>query len=114
MLCAPDALLILVAFFFLLLAAAAQIYIPTYTGRILDKLSETFNGDDDTSHKSMKDVPGFMQNVRKLIAASILGGVFSGVRGSVFTIVGARANVRLRLQLLDSLLVQGRICPVRM
>jgi hypothetical protein len=110
MLCAPDTLLILAAFFFLLLAAAAQIYIPTYTGRILDKLTETFAGDDDdTSHKSMKDVPGFMENVRKLIAASILGGVFSGVRGSIFTIVGARTNVRLRLQLMDSLLVQGKI-----
>ena len=109
LLCVPDAPLILAAFFFLLLAAAAQIYIPTYMGRILDKLSETFDGDDDTSHKSMKDVPGFMENVRKLIAASILGGVFSGVRGSIFTIVGARANVRLRLQLMDALLVQGMI-----
>lgn len=108
MICAPDAPLILVAFVFLLLAAAAQIYIPKYTGAILDKLAETFTGDDDdATHKSMKDVPGFMSNVRKLIAASILGGVFSGIRGSIFTIVGGRANVRLRLHLMDSLLVQG-------
>jgi len=111
MLCLPDAPLIMAAFLFLLLAAATQIFIPTYTGRILDKLSETFDGDnDDSSHKSMKDVPGFMENVRKLIMASILGGILSGIRGSIFTLVGARANVRLRLQLMDSLLVQGRLC----
>jgi hypothetical protein len=108
MICAPDVPLILTAFVFLLLAAAAQIYIPKYTGAILDKLAETFNGDDDDgAHKSMKDVPGFMSNVRKLIAASILGGVFSGIRGSIFTVVGGRANVRLRMHLMDSLLVQG-------
>jgi hypothetical protein len=108
MICLPDVPLILVAFVFLLLAAAAQIYIPKYTGAILDKLAETFNGDDDDgAHKSMKDVPGFMSNVRKLIAASILGGVFSGIRGSIFTVVGGRANVRLRMHLMDSLLVQG-------
>ncbi len=108
MLCAPDGWLILVAFVFLLLAAAAQIYIPKYTGAILDKLAETFTGDDDdASHKSMKDVPGFMSNVRKLIAASILGGVFSGIRGSIFTVVGGRVNVRLRLHLMDSLMIQG-------
>jgi len=107
MICAPDAPLIMVAFLFLILAAAAQIYIPKYTGAILDKLAETFAGDDDASHKSIADVPGFMSNVRKLIAASILGGVFSGIRGSIFTVVGGRANVRLRLRLMDALLVQG-------
>jgi hypothetical protein len=111
MLCAPDAPLILVAFIFLLLAAAAQIYIPKYTGAILDKLAETFTGsdDDNATHKSMKDVPGFMSNVRKLIAASVLGGVFAGIRGSIFTVVGGRVNVRMRLRLMDSLLVQGTV-----
>lgn len=110
-LCAPDAPLICIAFIFLLLAAAAQIYIPRFTGDILDKLTETFTGDDDDDdggHKSMSDVPGFMSNVRKLIAASILGGVFSGIRGSIFTAVGGRVVVRLRMMLMDSIMVQGR------
>jgi hypothetical protein len=87
-LCAPDSSLILIAFIFLLLAAAAQICIPKFTGAILDALADTFSGtDDDDGHKSMSDVPGFMSNVKKLIVASILGGVFSGVRGSIFTVV---------------------------
>jgi hypothetical protein len=108
LLCKPDMLLICTAFVFLLLAAAAQIYIPKYTGAILDALAETFvtDDDDDGHRKSMDSVPGFMANVKKLILASIFGGVFSGLRGSIFTVVGGRVNVRLRTRLMDSLLIQ--------
>ena len=107
-LCKPDLHLILAAFVFLLLAAGAQIYIPKCTGLILDGLSHEFSGDttDADRHKKMSDVPGFVENVKLLIIFSILGGVFSGLRGSIFTVVGGRANVRLRSKLMDSLLVQ--------
>ncbi|KAL3944004.1 MAG: hypothetical protein SGBAC_001914 [Bacillariaceae sp.] len=107
-LCKPDLHLILAAFVFLLLAAGAQIYIPKCTGLILDGLAHEFSGDttDADRHKKMSDVPGFTENVKLLIIFSILGGVFSGLRGSVFTVVGGRANVRLRTKLMDSLLVQ--------
>ena len=109
LLCKQDLYLIFIAFLFLLLAAAAQIYIPKYTGAILDALAQTFAGDDDDNddgHQSMDDVPGFSSNVKKLIIASILGGVFAGIRGSIFSVVGGRVNVRLRMKLMDSLLVQ--------
>jgi hypothetical protein len=86
-LCTPDSHLLGFAFIFLLLAAAAQVYIPKFTGNILDALAEAFSGKGDHRHESMKDVPHFMSNVRLLIVASILGGVFSGLRGSVFTVV---------------------------
>jgi hypothetical protein len=33
--------------------------------------------------------------VELLVVASILGGVFSGVGGSIFTVVGGRVKVRL-------------------
>lgn len=107
-LCKPDLHLILAAFVFLLLAAAAQVYIPKCTGMILDGLTHEFAGDttDADRHKKMSDVPGFIENVKKLIVASILGGLFAGFRGSIFTVVGGRANVRLRMKLMDSLLVQ--------
>ena len=106
--CFPDIHLIMVAFVFLLLAAIAQVYIPRYLGNILDALSEAFTDvDDDTAHrKSMFDIPGFMSNVRLLVLASVLAGVFSGVRGSCFSVVGGRVNVRLRVQLMDALLSQ--------
>jgi hypothetical protein len=101
-LCAPDAPLIGIAFIFLLLAAAAQIYIPKFTGAILDALATTFSGSDDDD-KTISDVPGFMLNVKLLIVASILGGVFSGLRGSIFTVVSL-VTVPLMLSILKELL----------
>ena len=87
------------AFVFLLLAAMAQIYIPRFTGNILDALTETYQDEDDDANRTpIWDVPGFVSNVQKLIVASILCGVFSGVRGSIFTVVGGRVNVRLACQ----------------
>lgn len=108
-LCVPDLHWIGLAFVFLLLAALAQIYIPKFTGNILDALTETFQDrdDDDNSNRTpIWDVPGFVSNVEKLVVASILCGVFSGIRGSIFTVVGGRVNVRLRVKLMDALLCQ--------
>ncbi len=114
--CYPDLHFFLMAFVFLILAAIAQVYIPVYTGKMLDAIATYTKGDNDNNdqvtvddnqnHGNIWDVPGFLPNMKKLIVASILGGVFSGVRGSIFTVVGARVNVRLRTLLMDSLLAQ--------
>jgi len=107
--CYPDMFLIMMAFAFLLLAAVAQVYIPRFTGNILDALEHTYSGDNNKNtddDESIWDIPKFLLNVRRLVVASILGGVFSGARGSIFTVIGGRANVRLRVQLMDSLLSQ--------
>lgn len=107
-LCYPDLHMIAVAFIFLLLAAIAQVYIPRFLGNILDALAEAFSDADDDAarHQSMFDVPGFISNVKLLVIASVLAGVFAGIRGSIFTVVGGRVNVRLRVQLMDALLSQ--------
>jgi len=106
--CAPDLPLLFCAFIFLILAAISEVCIPRFLGKILDSLTETFTGaDDDATHEmSMFDVPGFMENVRLLLIASIAAGVFSGLRAAIFTIAGGRVNVRLRIQLMDALLSQ--------
>lgn len=66
--CYPDIPYICVAFLFLLLAAVAQVYIPRFTGQILDSLTKTFSPDnnDDGSGRSIFDVPGFVSGVKKL------------------------------------------------
>jgi hypothetical protein len=86
MMCYPDACMIVAAFVFLLLAAIAQVLIPKYLGNILDALAAAFGNPDDHSnrHISMWDVPHFMSNVKLLVIASILAGVFAGLRGSIF------------------------------
>ena len=64
--CYPDIHYISVAFVFLLLAAVAQVYIPRFTGKILDALATAFSGDDDGVKPSIFDVPGFIINVKLL------------------------------------------------
>lgn len=102
----PDAHLIFLAFAFLLLAAAAQVYIPKYTGNVLDSLVNAHSNDSKQRGHDIWDIPGFMPNIEKLVVASILAGLFAGIRGSIFTVVGGRVNVRMRLVLMDSLLCQ--------
>lgn len=100
--CADDLYYFAFAFVFLILAAIAQVLIPRYTGNMLDSIATYSDGDKG----DIWSVPGFLSNMKKLIISSILGGVFSGMRGSIFTLVGGRVNVRLRTLLMDSLLAQ--------
>jgi hypothetical protein len=89
--CYPDIHLILLAFLFLVAAAIAQVYIPRFTGNILDELVKTSAEDDDDS--SIWKLPGFMINVELLVVASILGGIFSGLRGAIFTQVSTSTGL---------------------
>jgi ATP-binding cassette subfamily B (MDR/TAP) protein 9 len=62
---------------------------------------------DDNPHSGgVAHIPGFLRNIQLLLIVSILGGLCSGVRGAIFTMVGARVNTRLRIRLMDSLLSQ--------
>lgn len=90
MMCYQDGCMIIAAFVFLLLAAIAQVLIPKYLGNILDALAEAFGKHDEANrHISMWDVPGFMTNVKLLVVASILAGVFAGLRGSIFVSISS-------------------------
>ena len=94
--CYPDLHLILFAFLNLTLAAVAQVYIPHFTGKILDSLGADSTDGKDVFDGDIWDVPGFKENVRYLAVAAVACGFFSGARGSVFTVVGGRVNARLR------------------
>jgi len=61
--CAPDTHLIIFAFFNLTLAAIAQVYIPHFTGKILDALGAD-GGEDGIPEGDVWDVPGFSENVK--------------------------------------------------
>ena len=101
--CIDDLHYFALAFVFLIAAAVFQVLIPRYTGNMLDAIA-TYSS--DANNGDIWSVPGFLTNMKNLIIASILGGVFSGMRGSIFTVVGGRVNVRLRTLLMDSLLSQ--------
>lgn len=104
-LCMPDLHLVLGAFLFMVLAALTQVLIPRYTGEVLDALGE-YDIEGMDASDTIWDVPGFASNVIYLAIAAVFCGLFSGIRGGIFTVVGGRANVRLRTRLMDSLLAQ--------
>jgi len=123
--CAPDKLLIGTATLFLFAAAVANVYVPKFTGQVLDELvnannrnvtAATFStmpmflqvgdGGSRPDGNSIVHIPGFLRNIQLLLAVSILGGIFEGIRGMIFTMVAARVNVRLRIKLMDTLLSQ--------
>ena len=109
--CASDVYLILFASVFLILSALCNTLVPHYTGKILDALvaNSTDNNPDPADNgngSGILNIPGFIPNIEKLVLVSVLGGIFAGIRGSIFTLVGARVNVRLRVRLMDSILVQ--------
>jgi ATP-binding cassette subfamily B (MDR/TAP) protein 9 len=113
--CRPDAPFIVLAFVFLFLAAIAQVFIPKLTGHLLDSIAQAAahnnqNNNNNTSnhdqHHSITDQPDFQRNIRQLIIVSISAGIFAGIRGSIFTLVGGRVNARIRIMLMDSILSQ--------
>jgi ABC-type multidrug transport system fused ATPase/permease subunit len=81
--CLPDIHLIMIAGVFLLLAAVAQVYIPRFLGHILDNLS-IIDREGWDKNSSIYDIPHFVTNVKLLVGVSILAGIFSGLRGSIF------------------------------
>lgn len=116
--CEPDKYLILLACIFLIGGGIAQVFVPRFTGMILDALVDKDNQHNWSflghsllfssreSDGSITHIPGFIKNIELLLLVSIVGGFCAGIRGAIFTMVGARVNTRLRIMLMDSLLSQ--------
>jgi hypothetical protein len=96
--CSADIHLIVLASVFLILAAVANILVPHFTGEILDALvsHSSDNNPDQPADSSLLHIPGFVSNIEKLVLVSILGGIFAGVRGSIFTIVSLSLRKTIR------------------
>ena len=114
--CAADAHLVLFASVFLLLAAVCNTLVPHYTGKVLDALVASSsdnnpNPPNDDNGSGILHIPGFVSNIEKLMAVSILGGIFAGVRSSIFTLVCLLPScLRIRL-LVSSSILTLILCP---
>eukprot|EP00968_Pinguiococcus_pyrenoidosus_P022918 scaffold3469_cov246-Pinguiococcus_pyrenoidosus.AAC.6 len=93
-LCKPDWLLFLTAFGALSIAAAGESVIPFLLGKAIDAVALN----DDTKK--------FEKYMLYLVITAAVTGVFTGIRGSTFLVVGARFSMRLRQRLFDSVLKQ--------
>lgn len=87
-----DRWLLLFAFIALAIAAAGQSTVPFLLGRIINSAEG--------------DQKQFNDYLLYLVGTAAVTGIFTGLRGSTFIVVGARFNVRLRRRLFASLLAQ--------
>uniref|UniRef100_A0A8I3P1Z7 Antigen peptide transporter 2 n=2 Tax=Canis lupus familiaris TaxID=9615 RepID=A0A8I3P1Z7_CANLF len=90
----PDLPYLVAAFFFLVVAVLGETVIPYYSGRVIDILRGDFNPD------------AFATAIFFMCLFSIGSSLCAGCRGSCFTFIMSRTNVRVREQLFSSLLRQ--------
>ncbi|OWF56666.1 ATP-binding cassette sub-family B member 9-like [Mizuhopecten yessoensis] len=90
----PDISYIMGAFFFLVIAAVGEIFIPYYTGQVVDGIVID------------KSKAKFTQAIIYVVVISAGSAIASGLRGGLFTIAMARLNVRIRDLLFSSIVDQ--------
>uniref|UniRef100_F1RQ21 Antigen peptide transporter 2 n=1 Tax=Sus scrofa TaxID=9823 RepID=F1RQ21_PIG len=90
----PDWPFLAAAFFFLVLAVLGETLIPYYSGLVIDILGGDFDPD------------AFVSAILFMSLFSVGSSLSAGCRGSAFTLVMSRINLRVREQLFSSLLHQ--------
>ena len=91
---APDAPLLALAYVSLILAAAGESLVPLLYGLVIDAIAISPNPDD------------FRKYILYLIGTAFATGIFTGLRGSTFIVLGGRFGKRLRVHLFRALLRQ--------
>jgi len=90
-----EKITLLFAIIALFFAAVGQVMLPHFTGEVVDSLVV------DSNNRDL-----FRKKLLYLIASAILCGIFTGIRGGLFTLMGVNINIRIRHMLFDSLIKQ--------
>ncbi|XP_043860975.1 antigen peptide transporter 2-like isoform X2 [Dromiciops gliroides] len=90
----PDFPFLAAAFFFLAAAVLGEMFIPHYTGRVIDILGQDFDPD------------AFVTAIFFMCLFSLGSSLSAGCRGGLFTLILSRINLRIRRLLFSSLLHQ--------
>ncbi|XP_056673951.1 antigen peptide transporter 2-like isoform X3 [Monodelphis domestica] len=90
----PDLPFLAAAFFFLTTAVIGEMFIPHYTGRVIDILGQDFDPD------------AFVTAIFFMCLFSLGSSLSAGFRGGFFMLVLSRINLRIRRLLFSSLLHQ--------
>lgn len=91
---APDTLLLCAGFLFGSLAALGMALVPYLSGQVIDYAS--IDPDRRLFHLS----------IWKLLFVAVLTGIFTGLRGGIFTYATTKLTVRIRTKLFDNLMKQ--------
>lgn len=98
-LCKPDVPLLIVAFLALSLAATGEALMPALQGAAINSAMSIESG--------MMTMPGGLRaSLVRLAGVGVATALFTGIRGFIFWLVGARLVQRLRATLFDALLKQ--------
>ncbi|XP_078365002.1 ABC-type oligopeptide transporter ABCB9-like [Oculina patagonica] len=92
--CKPDIPHISLASLFLLLAATGEIFIPYYTGQVIDSIAIE------------KDKAKFMTSILIMTLISLGTAIAAGLRGGMFTLIAARFTKRINNLLFGSIVKQ--------
>ena len=91
---APDTLLLTTGFVFGSLAALGMALVPYLSGQVIDYASID------------PDRQMFALSIWRLLGVALVTGVFTGLRGGLFTFATTKLTVRIRTKLFNSLLFQ--------
>ena len=92
--CKPDILYISFASLFLLLAATGEIFIPYYTGEVIDSIAIE------------KNKAKFMTSILIMTLISLGTAIATGLRGGLFSLIAARFSKRISNLLFGSIVKQ--------
>ena len=92
--CKPDILYISLASLFLLLAATGEIFIPYYTGEVIDSIAIE------------KNKAKFMTSILIMTLISLGTAIATGLRGGFFSLIAARFSKRISNFLFGSIVKQ--------
>ncbi|XP_068929488.1 antigen peptide transporter 2-like [Petaurus breviceps papuanus] len=90
----PDFPFLVAAFFFLAAAVIGQMFIPHYTGLVIDMLGQDFDHD------------AFAAAIFFMCLFSLGSSLSAGCRGGLFTLIRSQINLRVRRMFFSSLLHQ--------
>ncbi|XP_076106354.1 ABC-type oligopeptide transporter ABCB9-like isoform X1 [Mytilus galloprovincialis] len=90
----PDIPFIIMGFIFLTISSTGQIFIPYYTGEVVDSI---------VIEKSQKK---FTQSIIIMAVISIISSITAGCRGWCFSLAMARLGIRVRNRLFGSVIEQ--------
>ena len=85
----------MLAYTSLIFAALGESFVPLLYGQVIDAIAIA------------PDMQRFRTYMLALIGTALATGVFTGLRGSTFIVLGGRFGKRLRLRLFESLLAQA-------
>ncbi|ESO84652.1 hypothetical protein LOTGIDRAFT_179605 [Lottia gigantea] len=90
----PDLPYLLAAFLFLTLSSTGRIFLPYFTGQVIDGIAIE------------KSQTKFINALITMSLITLASAIFAGLRGSIFTYIMARLNLRIRDDLFSSITQQ--------